>query len=59
MKAGMEIKLNLKIKLPTIPNYIRLKNSDTPIHISFFKKEELEQIGKLWTQELIKKAGRQ
>ncbi len=47
---------NIKIILPITPNFIKLRGVDTVIPISEFSQEELTEIGREWTAELIKKA---
>lgn len=56
MKKMIDVKMILKIKCPSVPNFILLDPSETPISIKEFNDSELKQIGDMWTKELIKKA---
>lgn len=57
MEKNIEAKLTLKIKLPSVPNFILLAgDSNTSISVAEFSDEELKKIGELWTAELIKNA---
>lgn len=52
-----EVKLSLRIQLPTTPNFIQLGSSDkVTVSVSEFTTDELIKIGSLWTEQLIKKA---
>lgn len=46
----------IKIECPIVPNYLRVEGMEEAIRISEFTEEELLEIGKEWTEELIKKS---
>lgn len=57
----MEKIIKKKIKIPTIPSFIRVGeegNSDESIILSIqdFTEEELQKIGEEWTKKLIEKS---
>lgn len=52
--------IELKLKTPRVPNYIGLEDNIThnrdggaKIHISKLSEEQLREIGKQWTEDLI------
>jgi hypothetical protein len=47
--------LEVKIEVPLTPSYLRYGDRKT-LHISEFSEEELKQIGKEWTAELIRRS---
>ena len=51
------INVELEIKMPSIPNFINIKDPKGTISIPVkdIKKEDLRKIGKTWTDELVKK----
>ena len=50
------MKKELQIEIPETPNFLRVKGmSAGMLPIRDFTVEELEKIGKEWTQNLIKK----
>jgi len=54
----MEIKTETKryICIPKTPNFIRCSGSDSPVPVQDFTDEDLERIGKAWTNDLIANA---
>lgn len=45
---------NIPIEIPLTPNFIKVRETYYPIQD--FTEDELEDVGELWTKELIKKA---
>lgn len=56
----MKKQVEIEIEVPAIPNFVRnlVKGRDKAIlvPISDFTEEELRQIGKEWTEKLVKQA---
>lgn len=58
----MQIKKEVKIEIPAVPNFIRVsvggevERGREMVNIEEFSKEELEEIGKQWTYNLIAQA---
>jgi len=53
----MKINVELNIKIPSVPNFIMPENKNhASIPISDFSNEQLEDIGREWTEKLIKLA---
>lgn len=50
----MEIKVDIKI--PSVPTHISLVGGDLKVHICHLSEEELREIGKEWTDELVRVA---
>ncbi len=46
----------VKVKTPSVPDFVRLAFSDGVIPIQDLSEDELRQIGEAWTQELVAKA---
>ena len=49
----MDIKVKIQIQLPTIPRHIIISN-EAKVHISKLSESELREIGKAWTEELVR-----
>lgn len=53
------MKKEIKIKIPSVPNFLLLDiGYATSIPISDFTEEQLREVGKEWTNELIIKSRR-
>lgn len=53
----MKIKVDLNIKIPTIPNFLNVEDrNDISIPISEISEEDLRKIGEEWTEKLVKKS---
>lgn len=52
----MEIEVKYKIKVPMVPNFLLLSNSEAKVAISALSENGLREIGKQWTDDLIKRA---
>ncbi len=48
------MKKSLEVKIPLTPNFIRCGNDSIPIED--FTEEELTELGRRWTENLIEKA---
>lgn len=44
------------IEIPSVPNYIRIEDSQETIDIAELSNEELSSLGQSWTELLIEKA---
>lgn len=51
----LTIKSERKVLLPTLPNFVRTVN-DESIPICELSQDQLEQLGRAWTEELKRKA---
>ena len=54
--AIIEVKKKLRIRVPSVPNYILTEKEDVKFHISEFTDEELEVIISKWKEALLKAA---
>lgn len=50
-------KINLDIDIPMVPNFITVRGVKLPV--SDFEEETLREVGKEWTENLIKRAKEQ
>jgi hypothetical protein len=48
-----EIELKTFVKIPDTPNFLIVEGN--PVSISNFDKSQLEEVGRVWTQNLINK----
>lgn len=57
-KQSKSMNKEIEIRIPSVPRYILLNgiDADSKLHISRFSEEELLEIGKRWTDELIRQA---
>ena len=60
----MAVQVKVNVLPPLVPNFLKIKIGvdgklpDQLISIADLSDEELKEVGKLWTQELVAKAGR-
>lgn len=54
-RKTLQLHVGLKLRLPTLPNFLR-GTDDTPYDISAFDEAQLTEIGARWTEALIEKA---
>lgn len=54
----MKINMELTIVIPEPPSEFKFAGVEKSIKTEVFSKEELEQIGKEWTQKLVNKYSR-
>ena len=45
-----------EVEIPSVPNFLRSPDGRAAIAIDEFSREQLEEIGRQWTEALIKKA---
>ena len=50
----MKIKTHAEVEIPIVPNFLRMGNRTIPI--TAIEEKDLRKIGKLWTEELVKKS---
>lgn len=55
----MEILFKTKIKIPMVPNYVFSEEKNVQYSVSEFTDEQLKEIGRQWTENLIKRAKEQ
>jgi predicted GIY-YIG superfamily endonuclease len=46
----------IEVHVPMVPNFLLTGDDNTPVSIAKFTEKELKEIGKQWTENLIKKA---
>lgn len=50
------VRLERRLKMPTLPNFIRDAATDEPVDIADLTEDQLREIGKAWTDALVRKA---
>lgn len=56
MKNILEFQKTIRIKTPSVPNFIMAEGDVEKLSIADFTPDELRAIGDLWTQSLIERA---
>ena len=51
------VTVTTELQVPTLPNFIRTKTGES-VHIRDLTTEQLEAIGKAWTEALVERARR-
>lgn len=57
-RETMKLNHGVILRVPTVPNYISVCDSQEKIHVKSFSDKQLREIGKAWTNELIANARR-
>lgn len=52
----MKLTINSEIKLPTLPNFLKIENGNYTFDVADLSDEELEKLGREWTNALIQHA---
>ena len=55
MDVKVTVKTERTLRLPVLPNFIRDTN-DQPVPIESLQQEQLQEIGRAWTEALCRKA---
>jgi len=50
------IKIKLDVEIPKAPNFLRVSGIKAAIPVGKFSDDELKEIARLWTEELLGKA---
>ena len=57
--AERTIKVKATVKLPTVPNFVKLVGVETTIPVGDLTDDELRALAEVWTEELLTNAARQ
>lgn len=50
------MKKKIELEVPTVPNFVRIKGTDTAVSVAAFSEAECRELGREWTNNLIKRA---
>lgn len=58
MATEREIRPTLRVKTPSVPNFLRTAEGDDAIPVSIVSEEDLREIGAAWTEKLVERGRR-